>query len=75
MPCGGMSGEAGGGCAGHTAGAVAVWCIVWLKDVVAVAGGGAMVIFASRRQDAVRHSPAEASSMPMHRPFTVLATT
>ena len=28
-----------------------------LKDVVAVAGGGAMVIFASRRQDAARHSP------------------
>lgn len=75
MPCSGMSGEAGGGCAGHTAGAVAVWRIVWLKDVVAVAGGGAMVIFASQRQDAARHSPAGASSMPMHRPFTVLATT
>ena len=75
MPCSGMSGEAGGSCAGHTAGAVAVWRVVWLKDVVAVAGGGAMVIFASRRQDAARHSPAGASSMPMHRPFTVLVTT
>ena len=63
MPCGGMSGETGGGCAGHTAGAVAVWRIVWLKDVVAIASDGAMVIFASRRQDAARHSPAGASSL------------
>lgn len=77
MPCGGMSGEAGGGCAGHTAGAVAVWRVVWLKDVVAVAGGGAMVIFASRRQDATRYSPGGSKNSPLavRSPFTVFATT